>query len=697
MHRCRVTSAAICLLLAFAARAVTGNEFFKEFRNAIREDNFPRARDLCLRKVKNAPDNRVAREFLGALESLGGTAALKNKVLNYILGAYGSQLTDDLYRAVSLARKSLEAGNDPRSLALVERLVAEVVHKGRAEDLESLCQKWAGETVEEEWPYLLLAEMYRHSGRLSQARSHSRIALQLAPMSAPVHCSLGWQEIDEFNKDEAERHFRKALELNTRDSCALAGLARLELLEGRPETALKVAYEALRIHSGLPKPRMLLALAMAQLGNHTESKKQFRIVLRLHPGHLQARFHYAGFLETRGETKAAEKEWQKYLEFDFASNRAWLIRNGLVQISRQTISLKGRNPVWSPDGRRLLCIHRGPASDEVVVQALDSPEESQTIPTGLEGKIESMDLSEDGKLLAMHVRPGRFGTPMEGIYLKDLTGKQPARFLSGVGYRNPIFSPDSKKLLLSGGGSSSMVVIDAATGKEERKLSLSRAHWSPDGRKIIGSRRDSLHRGDVWLFQMPQSKFGRRLTHDLQNSGPRFHPLGHAVTFLRRSIPGRPTICAVDSEGRRKPVTVLNGAEGAAVFQHAWSPEGQRLALDMGREGKIEIVEFGGLLPHPFQIATACHSGKLIVTVRNRSKYPVHFTLSHRIFTDSSQPIQSGRFGEKELFLNGGQSHSWAEYLEPDCILNGTTAWISATRFDGSRSVLLWRMPSAQE
>ena len=84
-----------------------------------------------------------------------------------------------------------------------------------------------------------LADAYRRAGRYAQAESVLDAGLRRHSEYSSAHVVLGRLRLDQGKHDEAERAFRRVLELDPQNQVALEALGRVSLEQGRLEEALE--------------------------------------------------------------------------------------------------------------------------------------------------------------------------------------------------------------------------------------------------------------------------------------------------------------------------------------------------------------------------------------------------------------------------------------------------------------------------
>jgi Tol biopolymer transport system component/CubicO group peptidase (beta-lactamase class C family) len=170
--------------------------------------------------------------------------------------------------------------------------------------------------------------------------------------------------------------------------------------------------------------------------------------------------------------------------------------------SRQSrLVRRGRQPLWSPDGRRL-AFTRGQGGGSVYVVNVDGGRERNVT----RGPVRDFAWSPDGRRIA-------FDSARDGnseIYVVDSDGGGLRRLTRNAGPDlAPAWSPDGRRIAFAG---SRGIHVMNADGSGQRNLMRKPTRdfaptWSPDGRRIaFGSRRD----GNAEIYVMNADGSGQR-------------------------------------------------------------------------------------------------------------------------------------------------------------------------------------------
>lgn len=207
--------------------------------------------------------------------------------------------------ALDAARRAAQARPDDaalqaqlgRALAALERFDEAMAAYARACTLEAEPRALA------EW-----AELHLQRGDAAAAESLLRKALPAAPGDAGLHVALGEACQRQQRPDEAEAHYRRALELDARHlfaqvrlSDVLRDSARLDEAEAAARRALELDDEAVASH-------FVLGMAHKARGRMDAAMRSFRRALELDPGAVQAMQQLALVLREEDRLDDAEAQ-----------------------------------------------------------------------------------------------------------------------------------------------------------------------------------------------------------------------------------------------------------------------------------------------------------------------------------------------------------------------------------------------------
>jgi tetratricopeptide (TPR) repeat protein len=198
--------------------------------------------------------------------------------------------------ALSTARRATEArpGDGALQLQLARALAA-------LERLDEAVAAYAEAHAPAE-----LAQLHLRRGDPAAAEPLLRAALEQLPQDASVHAALGEACQRQERFDEAEAHYRHALELDARQFVAQVRLSDLLRDTGRLEEAEAAARRALELDDEAVASHFSLGMAHRARGRMEPAMRSFRRALELDPGATQAMQQLA--LALREENRLEEAE-----------------------------------------------------------------------------------------------------------------------------------------------------------------------------------------------------------------------------------------------------------------------------------------------------------------------------------------------------------------------------------------------------
>ena len=187
-------------------------------------------------------------------------------------------------------------------------------------------------------------------GKLQEAESSTRKAIELNPDFAEAHYNLGriFKDLDKIQ--EAENSYRKALEINPNFAEANSNLGNILKDLGELKEAELSFCKAIEIKPDFAQAHSNLGNIFKVLGKLQEAETSYRKALELNPDLTEANWNISHILLKQ---KKFEEGWIKY-------NFRWKLENKKgFPIGERLITTK---PEWSPNkkGRVLLWAEQGP-------------------------------------------------------------------------------------------------------------------------------------------------------------------------------------------------------------------------------------------------------------------------------------------------------------------------------------------------
>ena len=160
-----------------------------------------------------------------------------------------------------------------------------------------------------------LGRYYRNQGKLIEAETSFKDALEVNPKNHEIHIELGWlyKELGRFS--EAEASFKKALELEPRNSDACVGLGYLSKEAKRYTEAKELFEEALKINPSSFAAYAGLGWLYKGLGKLSAAEVSFKKALDLNSNTESACIGLGQLYKDQGNFNQAKQLLRKTAEF----------------------------------------------------------------------------------------------------------------------------------------------------------------------------------------------------------------------------------------------------------------------------------------------------------------------------------------------------------------------------------------------
>lgn len=185
--------------------------------------------------------------------------------------------------------------------------------------LESVLHETAADKPE---PYFHLAEMQRKLGRPTDAEKNYRRAIEMDPQNIQAYNNLGNLLADAGRPEGAIDLFKKAMELDggySADSHNNLGLAYIDMQ--RQQEAEQAFRDAAEANPLFAEARVNLGTLLFQQGEHAAAAREFQRALAIDPGALKARNNLAFAMLALGRTEEAIPYLQEVVRDGDASLR----------------------------------------------------------------------------------------------------------------------------------------------------------------------------------------------------------------------------------------------------------------------------------------------------------------------------------------------------------------------------------------
>ncbi len=178
--------------------------------------------------------------------------------------------------------------------------------------------------------YANLGASLAGQNRLDEAFTEYRKALDIDPRESYAHYNLGLALAQTGRHEEADQHLQEALEIDPTYAEAHNALGLLALEKGDKSAAMAAFREAVRLNPGLLSARSNLAKALADSGQIEAAVGQWESGLEIDPSHLETLYNLAVAYSLQGDYAAAVRRFERGLLLApasslFARGLAWLL------------------------------------------------------------------------------------------------------------------------------------------------------------------------------------------------------------------------------------------------------------------------------------------------------------------------------------------------------------------------------------
>jgi protein O-mannosyl-transferase len=239
-----------------------------------------------------------------------------------------------MYADADTLWRSTIAGN-PECWMAYNNLAADLLRDGRVGEAISDARTAIELAPADAEAHVTLGEALLKKGLSSEGMAQYDIALRIEPGNPIAHNNLGNVLLKAGRVDEAIVHYRAALAARPDSPKAHGNLGEAYLLKGRLDEAIAQLGEALDNDPLDAGAAANLGIALAQKGRVDAAIVQFRRALEIDPGFFIARTNLGNALLQSGRTDEANAQYKEALELEPGSSTAHNnLGYGLLQAGR---------------------------------------------------------------------------------------------------------------------------------------------------------------------------------------------------------------------------------------------------------------------------------------------------------------------------------------------------------------------------
>ena len=289
---------------------------------------------LLEQAVERRPDYYQAATRLGVLHTRLGNLDAARAVLGKVVEAH----PDDIESRLALARAHLRAEDFDSAITHLNELVVRHGHIGsvyfgladayrrkgdqsKAAPYGRLADRYraAGFSSADplltevarmnlsDTPLILAAERARQAGNDGRAIGFLLAALERNPQGHLTHATLVGLYGAQKQFDEADEHYRRALELSPPTASLMRNLGLARIHEGRLADARAALEQSLALDDGDARTHAFLGMVNLDQGNTDHGIEALYRALELQPGHPLARRYLVDALRAEGREEEARR------------------------------------------------------------------------------------------------------------------------------------------------------------------------------------------------------------------------------------------------------------------------------------------------------------------------------------------------------------------------------------------------------
>ena len=443
--------------------------------------------------------------------------------------------------------------------------------------------------------------------------------------------------------------------------------------------------------------RCWMAKAAVHRGGKGAALEQCRKALELDPNCPDAHFGSATALELLGQAEKAQAEWRRFLELEPDSERAWLVRHGLVVVEARVLTAAKTvdtewDPSWSPDGKQIA--YRNGWEGALSVARVDTGEVRPLAVVA--EKLGSVDWSPDGKSILCTGASADWKTTR--LYLVDAVAGGAAALLHEVSPSyNARWAPDGARVIFDAASRAGLRVLTVGGAGEKPVPGYAALHnfhtypsFSPDGQNVCTSGGKPTNR-EIFLWPFATGSPQVQLTKNGgMNNFPLVRPDGKTVLFASRTEGKQFHLRAASLDDPGRDVLCLRCFFGDDYGPSAeWSPDGKRFVTPRPFSGRLWVAALNGLDTRPLKLTATQQTGGLLVSLASASAETQTANVRYQLFAPSSVRLGDGVVGKDAMTLKPGEVVECPVALEAVKAAGPYTVKLTAVTEHGERVVEL--------
>lgn len=175
---------------------------------------------------------------------------------------------------------------------------------------------------ENERGYLGLGSNYFRMGKIDDAETAFRKAIELDPSYADAHYNLGNCLFRKHLFTDAAKAYRESLHVGRDSAATYYNLANTLKKLGQRDQAIKHYRRAIRLNPRHAKAMVNLGNTLREMGKLEEAMERYHRALRVAPNHFMAHYNMAVVLGIQGELEQALKAYDKALKIKPENGKA---------------------------------------------------------------------------------------------------------------------------------------------------------------------------------------------------------------------------------------------------------------------------------------------------------------------------------------------------------------------------------------